>query len=33
VSENLMIFKPFDVKKPACPARESGDEWPKWLFL
>jgi len=18
----------FDVKKPACPARESGDEWP-----
>jgi hypothetical protein len=21
------------VKKPECPARKSGDEWPKWLFL
>jgi hypothetical protein len=21
------------VKKPGCPARKSGDEWPKWLFL
>ena len=21
------------VKKPGCPARKIGHEWPKWLFL
>jgi len=26
-------FGEVDVKKPECPARKSGDEWPKWLFL
>ena len=33
VNKQFALEHTYHVKKPECPARKSGDEWPKWLFL